>query len=112
MYFDLNEIVNKISSPIKLEPKVEEDDLDMIGEGERVKQPSLALYQKFLGEVHKERNRYHHRYMEEGVLLRTEETRKGSRKQLNLLEREGIRKRPNTLWLRRPAERRREGDGI
>lgn len=33
MYFDLNEIVNKISSPIKLEPKLEEEDLEGMGEG-------------------------------------------------------------------------------
>lgn len=50
-----------------------------------MKQPSLALYQKFLGEVHKERNRYHHPYIEEGLVLKTEETKKGSRKQASLL---------------------------
>ena len=85
MYFDLNEIVHKISSPIKLEPKVEEEDSNLLGEGEKMKQPNLALYQKFLGEMHLERNRYHLRDIEEGLALRTEDTRRASRKHLCLL---------------------------
>lgn len=46
MYFDLNEIVNKIVSPIKLEHKLDGEELTL--SPDQKKQRSLAEYQRFL----------------------------------------------------------------
>lgn len=50
MYFDLNEIVNKIASPIKLERQLDQEESSP--DADQRKQRSLAQYQRFLRELH------------------------------------------------------------
>jgi hypothetical protein len=74
------------------------------------KHNNLAHYQQFLKEVHNERNRYHH--CEASLTSRTEENQRSSRKHLGAMDNEVIRKRPNTLWIRKSSGRARDGQEI
>ncbi len=100
LYYDLNEIVNKISSPVKLTQKIEDQEQKI--KLRQKKSINLSQYQYFLKEVDDEKNRYHEGNCQNKEYLDPEYGGFQS-----YLGKNRERARPKTLWLRNYS--RREG---